>query len=178
MVNFSKVIILFFWLSISLFSCKDAKLVIPKENNTTQKLNLNGYFYLKKSSPFENSNNVYFLYENGIILYVGSLSSNDETTITNYINNEILKYNTIYKTKYYWGLYNISENNITIERWQPGSAGERLKTVKSKGEVVNKNSFKLTSSYSNYTKKNYQFEEIYEFRAFSPKPDSTNNFIK
>lgn len=176
MVNLSKY--LFCVIVICVSSCKDAKLIIPKEVNLTNKLNLNGYFYLKTSVPFDNTNDVYFLYENGIILYVGSLSANDEITISNYINNEVLKYKTVYKSKSGWGLYKITNDKIDFEIWFVRNAGEKIKTFKYTGDILNKNTFKINNIYNGYTKKNVLIEDLFEFRQFSPKPDSTNNFIK
>jgi hypothetical protein len=177
MVNYIKSIILLFALSI--LSCKDTKLVIPKENNISQKLNLNGYYYLKSKTSEEYSSNVYFLYQNGILLNIGSPKYYDELTISNYINNEILKFKSVYKNKYYWGLYKVFDNHIEFEKWESKSGpGGRLKTVYYKGQILNNNSFKITNAYNNYQKKNYEVNDIYEFRPFSPKPDSTNTFIK
>jgi hypothetical protein len=157
-------------------SCKDAVLVIPKENNYSQKLNLSGYYYLKSSKPYENTNDIYFLYENGVILYGGSPSSNNESYINDLLNNVLLKNNSIYNYKYRWGRYIIKDNDLEFERWIPSSGGP-LKTVIFKGQILNNNSFVIKSTYSNYSKSGNKLENLYEFRPFSPKPDSTNKFV-
>jgi hypothetical protein len=175
MVSLIKCSILFF--SINLFSCKDDKLILPKENNLSNKLNLNGYYFTKSNNNPKANNifDVFFLYENGIILYVGSLEKNDELTISNYINNEILLFKSIYKSKLGWGLYTIKDNSIKIETWSPSSGGKVITTT-TIGTILNKNSYKITEEIGK--RKNFYYEEIFEFRQFNPKPDSTNNFIK
>jgi hypothetical protein len=60
------------------------------------------------------------------------------------------------------------------------SGGQRL-VYTNIGVILNDTTFQLTESYrlKKGEKTEYQIlDEIYHFRQYSPKPDSTNDFIK
>jgi hypothetical protein len=65
-------------------------------------------------------------------------------------------------------------DTIRFERWYPGDIPYR--TTISEGKIINDSTFIITRSYKG--KHERERNEVYKFRAFSPKPDSTNRFIK
>lgn len=76
-----------------------------------------------------------------------------------------------------WGLFVIDNQTIKFERYYPSDDITRWTYIR-EGIILNDTTFLITTSYrsdgSDFSIKN----EIYHFRQFSPKPDSTNNFIK
>ena len=47
-----------------------------------------------------------------------------------------------------------------------------------KGEIQNDSTFLITKSIRSKTGEEKELNEIYHFKQFSPKPDSTNVFVK
>lgn len=86
-------------------------------------------------------------------------------------------------TQYSWGLFNVKNNEIKIERWTSASGG-KYPTQMLIGEILNDTTIYFHTKIGDYpvgfgkNKKNVKINEIYHFRQFSPKPDSTNIFIK
>jgi hypothetical protein len=162
-------------LIILLLGCKDPNLIMPKRENSSNKLSLNGYYYLKESGSNTGIISVLFLYQNGILLHVGGFKMS-LPEIDDYINTNILNYN-FSKNRLGWGVYIINNFNITFERWYPSSGGPMPVYVR-KGNILNDSTFIMLSSEKQNGKDKKFISETYHFRAFSPKPDSTNNFIK
>jgi hypothetical protein len=161
------------------FNCKRySKLLIHRKDVNTSTLNLNGYYFLEESGENKGLKSIYFLYKNGILLYAGSykdseINSIEKKIIKDYLNNsnEIAKRNLIN-----WGVFSIDGTEISMEKWEP-TEGMRRTSIK-RGIVLNNQSFIINYLYSPFSNKNNKVSDIYHFRTFSPKPDSTNNFIK
>jgi hypothetical protein len=162
-----------------LLGCNNySKLVTTRKpiNNTV--LKLNGYYSVKEKGESLGLISIYFLYENGIILYAGSYKNSNLIDIeskikTNYVqnNNKVAK-NYIID----WGVFNIHNQMITIEKWEP-TQGKRRSSIR-KGVIIDDKSFRINYFFSPFVNKEYQTGDTYFFHQFSPKPDSTNNFIK
>ena len=144
--------------------------VLPKAVPLTgDQLKTNGYYY-----QFPNTHVVrpYFLYDNGMLLDAGgsatTLEEMDAYIMKNYIRDNWHK-----KNKYVWGVLFIDNNNIRIHRLnQDYPHRENVR----EGIILNDTTFQLTqyTSGNNVSERN----EIYHFREFYPKPDSTNKYIK
>ena len=136
-------------------------------------LKLNGYYYEDDSIPGDNVP-VYFFYNNGIVICAGGYSRTDFEEM----EKEIAKREFIEKSKniyWMWGLFKISNDSISFEKWYPASGGYVV-GIRS-GKIINDTTFIITRykhSHSDYEKTE---ERIYHFKEFSPKPDSTNNLI-
>ncbi len=118
-----------------------------------------------------------FFYSNGIILHIGGRYNyeellNMEKEITNTQLIQKLKEN-----KYCWGLFKIEDKNILFERYYKSDALSKKAYIRS-GLIVNDTTFRITKSVRSDGIEEKEIEEIYHFKQFSPKPDSTNNFIK
>ncbi|MCK9562621.1 MAG: hypothetical protein M0R02_07865 [Bacteroidales bacterium] len=118
-----------------------------------------------------------FFYSNGIILHIGGRYNyeellNMEKEITNTQLIQKLKEN-----KYCWGLFKIEDKNILFERYYNSDALSKKAYIRS-GLIVNDTTFRITKSVRSDGIEEKEIEEIYHFKQFSPKPDSTNNFIK
>ena len=79
--------------------------------------------------------------------------------------------------KLYLGLFNIDTDIIKIEKWYPSSGGGMPVYLHS-GEILNDTTFVITQSIRPKTGEQKELNEVYHFKEFSPKPDSTNTFIQ
>jgi hypothetical protein len=138
--------------------------------------NLNNSFLKTDGYYLEDDKNgiVFFLYNNGVFLDWGGVTA---TTIIERESKirviDSLQYHK--KTKYGWGLFEAKTKDITIEKWLSGNGGP-YPVEKYKGKIVNDTTISIPFSYwpLNGSEKNRTFR----FKKFSPKPDSTNMFIK
>jgi hypothetical protein len=172
MVNTLKKILL---LSI-LYGCgKDAPILLPP--HIGNELRLDGFYY---SSPNSDSDlfAVYFFYKNGVVRYGYSSHSLTELEGSYKTNRQELSKENM-RNRVGWGVVNISGDDIKFETWGSSSGGS-LKTLARKGKVLNDSTFVINEAVDNYTGriyKDYTNKALFKFKKFSPKLDSTNNFV-
>lgn len=93
-------------------------------------------------------------------------------------------YQHIKENKRSWGLFNIEGNTFKFEQYYPSSGsftgGTGLRAFIRQGTILNDTIFHITESYrmvdgvkTEHNTKN----EMYYFKEFSPKPDSTNCYV-
>lgn len=156
---------------------KDDELSIQKVPYQGNQLRIDGYYYQQKDGDFYT---LYTLYSNGILLYLGGGFTRDKLIeLENSIQNGSF-YNAAKTFKDYWGVFKIENNNIQFERWYPSSGGGLPAYVRS-GNILNDTTFIIIESYrikSGIKTEVKERNETYHFKQFSPKPDSTNTFIK
>ena len=158
------------------FLGKDDVLTMQRKNLESVNLNLSGYYYLAYGNEKEKRKRIYFLYKNGIVLYGGTPSSSQLRETEEGFKTSGF-YDFVKVRKYHWGIYTITGNKIKIERWNPGKPP--LRAFIEEGTVLNDSTFHIDKFY--WSNKNDGIEEedrTYHFKPFSPKPDSTNTFIK
>jgi hypothetical protein len=152
-----------------LSSCKDELLTLKKENVTGSKLRLDGYY----TNEFNDYFHIIFLYKNGVLYTPGSVLKQELKNKELAFKNNVLPKNRIYR----WGVFQIKDDIIKVERWYPYDKGSEV--YLSEGKILNDTTFVLTKiTKSDKPKKSEIINETYRFRQFSPKPDSTNSFIK
>jgi len=153
----------------------DEKLTLPKTPYIDSELQIDGYYYHVNN----NLTTIYFLYRDGIILYAYSYRDKNLDEIEReMLNNDMYNGNRNNKgDKTRWGVFLVENNNIQFERWDAGTGGG-LPTVKNVGYIENDTTFHITRIHRSDTPKAYSGDWVYHFRQFSPKPDSTNVFIK
>jgi len=178
MKNTIKIIFIATILFLSMNQCekynKDDELSIKRTDYTGNQLRIDGYYY----RTWEDMMYTMFFYQNGIILYGGAFSQSEivEREIR-YKNGTF--YNHVNGIKYLWGTFKIEGNKISFERWQPTQP--YLRSYVETGKILNDTTFIITELYrmQNGEKTNVkEVNEIYHFKQFSPKPDSTNSFIE
>jgi len=162
-------------ISILLAGCNrlfpDEELMLQKADYKGNELKINGYFYHFQQQP--SGTIVKYLYRNGIILS-GYYHS---TTDLNEVEIEMVKeYDLLQKDKSRWGVFVINGNSIQYSAWST-SVGGGLPSFKCLGVIENDTTFRITKSI-NSNGKEFSENKIYHFRQFSPKPDSTNVYIK
>lgn len=157
-------------------------LLLKKENFSNNNLKLNGYYYSLENQKF----NAFFIYNNGVY-YGGNWEGNINFDSKNLVNldAEIKKIYLIKDknpVRFSWGVFNINNSIIKIERWLSGTGGA-YPTQMLIGEIKNDTTIHFHTQIGNEWNKNSgkkttEISRNYYFRPFSPKPDSTNTFIK
>jgi len=77
--------------------------------------------------------------------------------------------------KTYWFIFQIENSIITIQGWE-NNTGSGSHVLTKYGKILNDTTFVLNQEIVD--DKSKKINEKYEFREFSPKPDSTNVYIK
>ena len=151
----------------------DEKLTLQRRDYAGNELRIDGYYY----NVNYNVISIYFLYRNGIILYGYSYPNlNLDEIELKMLNNDM--YNNSYnKSKANWGVFIINEESIKIEKWEP-STGIGLPVYIREGNILNDTTFHITLSYDPKGSNKSILNELYHFKKFAPKPDSTNVYIK
>lgn len=158
-----------------LFDKKDDELSIVRKSYDGNQLRIDGYYY---RVGFKGEiNDGYFFFRNGVLISTGgitlSLDDMDNMMIKNYIDGKRYR-----KRKIDWGVFVVKGDSIYFERWYPH--GPNMAYVRS-GKIINDSTFHIKKSFrlvNGLETEIRERDEIYYFRVFSPKPDSTNNFIK
>jgi len=164
-------------LTIAVCSCKkifhiDDKLSLERQDYSGNQLRIDGYY----SCKFGNLYRIYFLYSDGTVLSGGDVFEDKlQEQEQKYIDGSFFASKK--ENKLYWGVFNIDIKIIKIEKWYPSSGGG-MPVYLHKGEIQNDTTFLITKSIHSKTGKEKDLNETYHFRQFSPKPDSTNTFIK
>jgi len=149
----------------------DDKLSLPLTPYHGEQLRMDGYYYQMYDGKFYFP---CFFYKNGILITAGGLNNSlgemDESIKRRFINSQS------YKTdKTTWGIFLIEDNVIRLERLYLPSP---ISAYIWEGIILNDTTFHITKSYRSNGKEQRKENEIYHFREFSPKPDSTNVYIK
>lgn len=152
---------------------KDAELDMERKNNISNRLKLNGYYYTAYSDP--EIRNIYFLYSNGVFLY-GAASLKSELPDLERMYKDGSFYEYAKMKKYNWGLYQITDSLLEIERWAPSSGGG-LPSYFINGIVINDTTFVVQEIKRHQNDIVDTINTIYRFKCFGYKPDSTNSFI-
>lgn len=166
---------------ILLFSCHSCgpPFFITSKQSLNTNLRLDGY-YVNKSNGRKGYGGNYpiFLYKNGIVLetYSGSFSYDSE--VQAYLREYYANKKNLDKIEMsQWGIVHISGSTISIEM-RNASFEKTEKTMIEKGTIINDSTFEMTVLYNRKGEKVDTFNDVYKFKKFSPKPDSTNKYIK
>jgi len=148
---------------------KDDDLSLPRENYYGDAIKLDGYYYHHGT----NSTYAFFLYRNGVYLNAHGSSKTD----LDVVEREMIEYyDKIRSWKYSWGVFVIRGNILEVEGWRSVGWTGKLPVYKSFYIIENDTTLRYIKDIidGRETEKN----EIYHFKQFSHKPDSTNVFIK
>ena len=162
-------------ISLFILGCSE-KFSLPKQENLSGKLRLDGCYY--SFFPINNHQyvSIYFFYENGIIYHENIPFESVEKGLQVYIDrNKDINYAKVSKKdQTIWGLYNILNDNITIEKAEPVDG---LPMLKEYGKIINDTTFVLNQSKEHKVLTKYSPEYLH-FKQFRSKPDSTYCLIK
>ena len=147
-----------------LFSCcnklfKDEELSQQRVPYTGNEIRTDGYYYYywaSQDSPVDDYTAVFFLYRNGVFLVGQSYKSINLDTVE---KKMLDRYELLVQKKVGWGVFIITNDKLDFEHWYSAAGG--LPVAKSLYYIENDTT--LRSPY----------EQIYHFKQFSPKPDSS-----
>ncbi len=169
---------LLFCIPLICASCALKPLTLQRVDNTSGLFKLNGLYY--GDSDVFYKRRVFIFYENGVLFITGCLKEQD----LNYWKKAYLNLNNYQKIPYWWGVYQVDNNgNIELEKWY--STDYEYPTVRFRGKVVNDTTLLIAYPSVDKLKSTTYFNDFsasvvdtFQFVPLSPKPDSTNNFIK
>ena len=150
------------------------ELTMKKAPYFGDELRIDGYYH---SSPDEYDGHirVAVFYRDGFCFHVWKVPDNQDTL--SHIENEILLNDTyIAKLKReptQIGVFRIMYPDIEIETWE-----FRTDPISRFGKIVNDTTFIINKSVNNRIGKSHPENLTYRFQQFSPKPDSTNVYVK
>ena len=174
------VIKLYSIIAVMLLSCASCEkelheFSLSKTPYTGDELRIDGYYYSNLTSADDIAIAVF--YRDGVCINVYTRVEGQDTL--SFIENDILLnesiVSTFMNTPTNIGVFQINAESIEFETWE---AGRDIITFSNSGEILNDTTFLITKQVNNDSGKSYSENLTYRFRQFSPKPDSTNTFIK
>jgi hypothetical protein len=153
----------------------DDELTIFKTPFNDNILKTNGYYYNVYFRKDPIMVEVVFLYKDGVLLNGSGFDSLRINEVEEkYSSGEY--YNNSFDRKYNWGAFIIQGDSIFIERWYPSS--RPYWAYRQSGIILNDSTYRLTGIVRVDGTEEDEIDRTYHFKQFSPKPDSTNSFIK
>lgn len=159
-----------------LFGCRKElyQLSMSRVPYTGNELKINGYYYSNLTSS--NDIGLAMFYRNGVCMFMYTRIESQDTL--SYIENEILLNDELmsecWSTPNHIGVFRINAGLIEFETWE---AGRDIITFSSSGVILSDTSFLLTEQVNNESGSSSSLNLKFRYNEFSPKPDSTNNFI-
>lgn len=166
---------LMFFLFLILSSCciEEDLLRNEREDYLGDELRIDGLYYYLLEGEIRG---ITFLYRNGICFEIfgdGTKRYNPEE-IKTLLTEKHIGYHINDKSS--WGIFHVAGNSFFMEKWATPLDRNRSTFIES-GHILDGTSFlitKIDDSHSGVKEVN----RIYYFYPYSPKPDSTNKFIK
>ena len=172
-------------LAVVFSSCKklfeDEELSMERVDYTGTELRTDGYYYYRYQYYDSREDSLYdcflpwILYRNGVYFY-GSVYDYSRMEEVEKKFEDGSFYDIQKDNKYQWGVFQISDSVIDFEGWDTGETFSRP-TVKRYAKIVNDTTFCMCSKRPQKGE-NVKLGNGFHFKQFSPKPDSTNSFIK
>ena len=152
--------------------CSDEEFSIVRKPYLGNEIKTNGYFYSYDSTS--KSTSIKLFYRNGVVLSGGRYLSQD----LNIIESEISSYfETIRNDKNSWSPFEVKNNTLIIETYYDNPPSCRLLTQRMSYEIQNDTTIVWRKTdHPGYKDKIYH--TVWYFKEYSPKPDSTNVFVK
>lgn len=173
--------ILLFVIALLLSSCNKQveSLKMKREPYLGGELRIDGYYYsLPNSHPWGGS--AFFIFNrNGVCMYIyTSTFFSDEDDLYKYVEDKILLDEDFIKElkekPHGYGVFSINYPNIKTETF---IVRGRYNAYHNVGQILNDTTF-IIHKEKGLSNKWFESNTIYHFKQFSPKPDSTNIYIK
>lgn len=155
--------------------CGDENFSMSREENNTDKLHLDGYYYTYVQNNVEDNPIVCLLYQSGIYYNCESIKLIDIPKAFDVLQHDKIRQ----KYKARWGIYKIQNNIIEIEQWVPRQCGG-VSVVYKRGNIINDTTFNLNyykTIQGGKVKEEGSLNLTFKFKPYSPKPDSIVSFI-
>lgn len=154
--------------------CKDDELTIQRNDNFSNKLRLNGYYYGEDiGSKDTNWVTIFVINQNGTLQDMNSFKK-DGAEKGNIIFDSIFLSRPA--TKPFWGVYNLEGDDFKAQIWNPSTTCFPISIYE--GKILNDSTFTINVIKELNGKISRQGEAVYKFKSYSPKPDSVVSFIK
>jgi hypothetical protein len=155
--------------TIVLYSCvrtlPDEELTMIRTPYTAKEFRLDGC-YISGDKQITNYCTYSFFYKNGV-----NLSFSDSWNIEN-INQFPAGIDNIRKEKVFWGVFQLENNTIHVQSWKEnGSDFVRQ-------YILDNYTYTIINDTTLFYENSKGYKTNFYFKKFSPKPDSTNVFIK
>jgi len=167
----------FFILTLFISCCSklldDDQFELIRKDIELNTIRTDGIYYRPNLTNKECS--IILLYKNGI--YCLWSDAIEISALTN-IESKFLDISIINKRKnikYIWGIVDISQQKISLERWYPSEPP--LKSFIKSGKIINDSTFELETSRRSHTSEIRNISEKFYFRKSTTKPDSSNPFV-
>ena len=148
-------------------------LTMSKSPYLGNELKIDGYYY--SNQTLANDVGVVVFYRDGFCINTWVKPTTNDTL--EYIENEILLndafINKIKGIPAHIGVFKVINPDIEFETWET-----RTTSFSRYGKIINDSTFIINKSINNATGVSTSEKLTYRFKHFSPKPDSTNNYIK
>ena len=175
-----KSILLFLFVVIQ-FSCvrmlPDEELTMTRSSYTGKEFRIDGYYVgiTNHTGEYEKNYKHYkFFYSNGIVFSSQSYEIYDD------INENFANMEQHRAEKDLWAIFQLKDSIIYIQRWVNSASAvignDRLYSLENDYYKIINDTTILHEKSTGYVIHTYN--EYYHFKKFSPKPDSTNLFIK
>ncbi|WP_203967350.1 hypothetical protein [Capnocytophaga stomatis] len=168
--------ILIFAFTLLFMSCYKQtveSLTMQRKPYLGKELRTDGYYY-SLTHPW-GGNGIFVFNRNGICLYIYVRT---EENILSFIENQILLNSDFIKKikedPYGYGVFSINYPNIETETFIGRSTYRQYHTI---GKILNDTTFVIHKE-KGFDNEWFDSNTTYHFRQFSPKPDSTNVYIK
>jgi len=160
---------------IILYSCDCSyyKFSIKRENYNGNEIKMDGYFYTDNSGK-SSTTSIQFFYRNGVVLSGGRYSLHNLDSIESEIINGAL---FDMDNKRSWSPFKIKNDTLITEYLYENPPSCQLLTAKSFFEIKNDTTI-ILKRVSQAAYKDQEYNQIWHFKQFFPKPDSTNIFIE
>lgn len=170
-------ILIFLLIASILPACKKNKFTFSPQSQNNPPLMLSGYYdHTYKINNDSLHHEIIFLYTNGVVLFASSAESRLSERESEFRNGKY--HDAVKNSKNDWGPFKINDGILEFQRWFPAeNAPVHFYTCK----ILNNQSFEIyQTGYMVRGKKNQtrNISEVYTFKAFAPKPDSTNQYVK
>ena len=151
----------------------DEKLTLQRENYADNELSIDGYYYTYFGD--NDITAIIFFFRNGVVRsgssYRRFFEDNKEEQMVSHYNK--------FTPKSDWGVFIVNDNTLQYERWVGSSSSQpKVYLIRKSGIILNDTTFHFTEEYWSERKETRQIDEVWHFKHFSPKPDSTNVYIK
>ncbi len=152
---------------------EDDVLSLKRQPYTGTEMRTDGYYYFETDGRIFD---VLFFYRDGTLLEGDGGQPIDSIALIDkkHLDSEWIKSSKKYKIN--WGLFAINNNQIQYEKWYPSSGGPFRTYIRS-GEILNDTAFVIKMSARSDGSSSMTLDRAFRFRPFSPKPDSTNQFV-
>jgi hypothetical protein len=157
---------------IEMFFGKNEELTFIRTDYDGSQLRTDGYYYCRHEDR-DVVYSIFFFYKNGVVLH-GGAPSQDEliTREEEFKNGQYLEY--VKKSASAWGLFKVDSTTIQYEMLYYGP----FRAFINSGDIINDTTFVITKRKASNSSEEITLDNTFHFKQFSPKPDSTNVYIK